>query len=110
MTEAEKSKNLQAWVDNMPGSNDNPKLHVQGTVMAPSPCHDPYGVYSGNEKANPATYLLTLKFHIRPEACTEVESEREFAYTESKYAGNHGFVKFIFSDSSFIILEIKQVS
>lgn len=110
MSEADKCKKLETWIDKMPGSNDNPTLHVRGTVMAPSPCHDPSAIYAGEEKTNPPTYLLNLRFRRREEACAEVETERDFSYKQTKYAGNHKFVKMIFSYSSSKKVEIKQVS
>jgi hypothetical protein len=110
MSDADKCKGLVAWVDMMPGQGKRSTLYVLGTIMAPTPCHDPYAIYAGDEKTNPPTYMVQLQFLMRPDICPQVEADRELRYEQPNYAGNHKFLKLIFVDNSSRTVEIQLAS
>lgn len=110
MSEAEKCKSLSAWVDKMPGPRKRPTLYVSAIVNAPTPCHQPYATYVGDEKTNPPVYLLQLGFTAGSEMCPQVEADRELRYVQPNYSGNHGSVELIFSDDSTKSVCIQEVS
>jgi hypothetical protein len=88
MPNVNEMSNVVAWKNTMPGSTSS--LHVTGSIMAPTPCHEPILTHVGDSKSNPPVYLLKLEFHVRPGMmCIQVVVPKSFHYIENNYAGRH---------------------
>lgn len=97
MSLAEKSK-LAAWKDVMPGKV--PSLLIQGTVPAPTPCHEPHITKVPDDPGAPDRFKTRLEFEQRPGNCPEVETMKEVRYVEHNYTGDYSEVEVRFPDDS----------
>jgi len=87
MAAANQMSAVVAWKNAMPGSS--PSLHVTGSIMAPTACHEPVLTHAGDMKSNPPVYLLKLEYDVRPGTCAQTPVAKSFHYVERNYAGVH---------------------
>jgi hypothetical protein len=108
MSDVNEMTSVNAWKNTMPGAT--PSLHVTGSVMAPTPCHEPYLMHVGDSKSNPPIYLLKLDYHVRPGRCLTVVVPKSFHYVEHNYAGTHSKVEISAPGGKSASASIKTVS
>lgn len=103
----DKEHPLYAWVNKIPGQP--PSLHVIGSIVAPTPCHETVTTYEGDSKSNPPVYRIKVSIvEPRAGACPQVISAVAFRYDQPNYAGSHQEVE-VFSDTDSKVKGIEVV-
>lgn len=101
-------ENLYAWVNLMPGST--PSLHVTGTLLVPTPCHEIVMSHLPEDPTRPEVYRIMLEERSSGAPCPQVVTSQSFHYTERNYAGQHAVVEVNVASSAATTVRIDRVS
>lgn len=96
-----------AWANKMPGSK--PSLHVKGSVLAPTPCHEPKLVPNPDVIVAPEVLPLKLEFTVTGDVCLQVITPKEVSYTKRPFAGGKDSVLVLLPDGVSISMPIEDV-